>query len=109
MRWTVKTGADVKDPAEQDDLWHDAQLVINGTAVPAFGAEIRGLRVGYAKTGETLIAFAAGGIGAKITGVRSLSQDSRDYAVDPRAYHSVGELDQEWQNLFLERPELRQL
>ena len=109
VRYTVKTTADVRKLAEQDDLWHEDELVVNETSTPAVTAKIKGFRLGYAHTEHTLVAFVAGGIGADVVRVRSLSAESQGYTVDPLSGHTLSEVDQEWQDFFRERPELRQL
>lgn len=106
VRRVVASGADVKGLAEQDELWHESELVVNVTSTRAVAAVLRGLHVGYAKTGDVVIAFVAGGIGNGIVQVRSLSADSEGYVVDPRTPLTLTEVDHEWQDFFHERPDL---
>ncbi len=106
VSWAVTTTVDVTELAEQDEIWHDGDVVIDGTPIQAVTADIRGFRVGYAKASGVLIAFVTGGIGGESVRVRSLPDDSADYTADPRTPLTLAEVDQEWKDFFRERPDL---
>lgn len=106
VTWVVRTTADMTSLAEQDELWHEGEVVVDGTSTLAVTADIRGFHLGYAKMEQVLITFVAGGIGRGIMHMRSLPDDSKDYTADPHVPHTLAEVDQEWQDFLYERPDL---
>lgn len=103
----VKTSADIRRLSEQDELWRDGELVVDGEPLHAFTAVVRGLLGGYAVTGDLVLAFVTKALDADVIPVRSLVDGAKAYPVDPTKGHTLPEIDQEWQDFFRDRPDLR--
>jgi len=106
VAYAVKSGTDMQRLAQQDELWLESELVVDGASTRAVRAVLRGFHVGYARTRDVVIAFVAGGLGNDIVHVRSLRDDSQDYAANPNTPHTLIEMDAEWRLFFQERPDL---
>jgi len=104
---TVETGADIRRLSEDDELWHDGELVVDGEPLLAVTAVVREFVLGFAVTGDLVVTVVTAGLDAGVIHVRSLVNGMRDYRVDPTKPHTLHEIDQEWQDFFVDRPDLR--